>query len=51
MDPGPPTRHEGPPIKKNASLGGSHILPFYRCNYPSAVVPVAACEATLVRVC
>ena len=49
--PGPPIRHEGPPIrKKNVSLG-FHILSFYQCNYPSAVAPVAACETTLVRLC
>ena len=46
-----PIRHEGPPIrKKNVSLV-SHILSLYLCNYPSAVAPVAACEATLVRLC
>ena len=37
--------------KEKCKLGGSHILSFYRCNYPSAVAPVAACEATLVRLC
>ena len=29
----------------------SHILSLYRCNYPSAVAPVGACETTLVRLC
>ena len=44
--------HEGPPMRKNnVSLGGPHILSLYRCNYPSAVAPVAACEAALVRLC
>ena len=48
----PPIRHEGPTIrKKNVSLRGTHILSLYRCNDPSAVAPVAACKATLVRLC
>ena len=37
--------------KEKCKLGGSHILSLYRCNYPSAVPLVAACEATLVRLC
>ena len=38
----PPIRHNGPPVRKtNVSSGGGG-------NYPSTV---AACEATLVRLC
>ena len=46
-----PIRREGHPIrKKNVSLG-VHVLSFCECKYPSTVATVAACGATLVRLC
>ena len=52
--PGPPhTARRTSHKKEKCKLGGSHILSLYvvRYNYPSAVAPVAAREATLVRLC
>ena len=51
-DSGTPNKARGPTIRKNnVSLGDPHILSLYRCNDPSVVVSVAACEVTLLSLC